>query len=236
MTTAREDARDRTLDYEAVYRGEGPFGGNPPWEIGDPQPAFVAEEAAGHIRGDVLDAGCGTGDNALYLVGRGYAVTGVDRSTTAIEIARRKTAERNLQATFAVADALVLDGYDDSFDTVVDSGLAHRFGHPELVRYAAALHRVCRPGAVVIVHAISDRVRELFDNDLAGILRDMRAQNGGNGFDWTTMPKMSAELLRGGFAAGWELEALETSTIRTAFPFTPEPFDIPAWIGRFRRA
>jgi predicted RNA methylase len=38
------------------------FAGKAPWDIGKPQPAFV--EAADKARGSVLDAGCGTGENA----------------------------------------------------------------------------------------------------------------------------------------------------------------------------
>jgi len=38
----------------------------------------------------VLDLGCGTGDHALLLAGRGYIVTGVDRSGNMLSEARRK--------------------------------------------------------------------------------------------------------------------------------------------------
>jgi len=37
----------------------------PPWDIGRPQPAFVALAEAGAIRGRVLDVGCGTGELVL---------------------------------------------------------------------------------------------------------------------------------------------------------------------------
>jgi len=38
----------------------------------------------------ILDLGCGTGGHALPLAGRGYSVTGVDRSETMLAEARRK--------------------------------------------------------------------------------------------------------------------------------------------------
>jgi methylase of polypeptide subunit release factors len=60
---------DRTT-FETAYAGQAP------WDIGRPQPAFVA--VADRITGAVLDAGCGTGDNALYFAGRGCTVTGID--------------------------------------------------------------------------------------------------------------------------------------------------------------
>jgi len=57
---------------------EKAYHGTPPWDIGRPQREFVRLEEAGKISGDVLDVGCGTGENALFLAGCGHAVWGVD--------------------------------------------------------------------------------------------------------------------------------------------------------------
>ena len=62
-------------DFEAAYQA-----GTPPWDIGRPQGALVALAEAGRFVGSVLDVGCGTGENALYLAGRGHPVWGVDAS------------------------------------------------------------------------------------------------------------------------------------------------------------
>ena len=53
-----------------------PYAGQAPWDIGRPQKAFL--DVADQITGSVLDAGCGTGDNALFFAGRGHKVTGID--------------------------------------------------------------------------------------------------------------------------------------------------------------
>src|SRR3989304_6224365 len=68
----------------------------PPWDIGRPQPAFVRLAAQGAIVGPVLDAGCGTGENALHFAGLGFEVTGLDAAPTAIAAARAKAAQRGL--------------------------------------------------------------------------------------------------------------------------------------------
>lgn len=56
--------------FESAYAGQAP------WDIGRPQMTFL--DAADRITGSLLDAGCGTGDNALYFASRGHKVTGID--------------------------------------------------------------------------------------------------------------------------------------------------------------
>lgn len=220
--------------FDAVYRGESPFGTRPPWDIGAPQPAHVAVEAAGLVSGAVLDPGCGTGEDALYLAGRGYAVTGLDLSPTAISLARQKAAERGLDASFEVANALELTGYEGRFDTVIDSGLAHTFDAAGLRAYAAALHRACRPGALVHVLAISDRGAEETQALLAAAIEGIPAHRP-EGDAGPRGSQGSADHLRDGFADGWAVESVTDSRIGGVLPTTAEPHEAHAWLGRFRR-
>src|SRR5262245_53910001 len=50
------------LPWDASYH-DGPA----PWDIGQPQPAIVRVAREGGFAGAVLDAGCGTGENALHV-------------------------------------------------------------------------------------------------------------------------------------------------------------------------
>ncbi len=100
----------------------------PPWDVGRPQPAFVELVKAGELNsGNVLDVGCGTGENALYLAEKGFAVIGVDLTNRAIAAARAKAAERKLKVDFRKGNALSLDFKEGVFDNVIDSGLFHTF-------------------------------------------------------------------------------------------------------------
>ncbi|PWI45108.1 transferase [Streptomyces sp. ICBB 8177] len=118
-----------------------------PWDIGGPQPVLVELEEGGGFEGHVLDIGCGTGDNAVFLAGRGHRVTGVDGSPHAIERARRRAAEADVDVEFLVGDAARLDDVPHRFDTVLSSALYHCLPEETRDDHVAALHRVCRPGA-----------------------------------------------------------------------------------------
>jgi cyclopropane fatty-acyl-phospholipid synthase-like methyltransferase len=118
----------------------------PPWDVGRPQPAFVRLADRGALRGHLLDAGCGTGENALLATAHSAGVVGVDVSPTAIARARAKASERGLSARFEVADALNLSQLGLTFDTVIDSGLFHVFDDENRARYVASLASVLRSG------------------------------------------------------------------------------------------
>ncbi len=138
-------------DFEDAYRA-----GTPPWDIGRPQPELLRLADEGEIVGDVLDVGCGTGENALHLAGRGLRVLGVDASPLAVERAREKAAARGLAAAFLVADALDLAKLRRRFETVLDCGLFHVFDGEDRRRYAHSLCEVLSPGGTLHVLCFSD--------------------------------------------------------------------------------
>ncbi|HWT81006.1 MAG TPA: class I SAM-dependent methyltransferase, partial [Candidatus Methylomirabilis sp.] len=138
-------------------RFESAYEGQPPWDIPGPQPAFARLEAAGMIRGSVLDAGCGTGENALYLASRGHEVWGLDFIPVAIERAKAKAGQRGLDVHFQVGNALKLDQLGRTFDTVIDCGLFHTFADEERPLYVSGLATVVGPGGSVLILCFSDQ-------------------------------------------------------------------------------
>lgn len=160
MTNPRVNVED--FDFEQAYQGTTPIGRKMPWDIGAPQPAVVALADAGEFTGDVLDIGCGLGDNAAFLASRGHHVTGLDGAQSAVEQARARAAAKGLDVEFAVADATKLEGYEGRFDTVLDSALYHCLSEDERREYLAALTRATRPGARLHLFAFSPELPKPF--------------------------------------------------------------------------
>jgi SAM-dependent methyltransferase len=172
---------DPFAGWEDAYRGSPP-----PWDIGRPQPVVVAIASAGGFRSPVLDAGCGTGENALYLAGLGLEVVGLDGARLAIDRAREKAAASSLDVEFVAGDALSLSELGRSFASVLDCGLFHTFDDPERERYVAELHDVVAPGGAVHLLCFCDRE------------------------PWGGGPRrVSQAEIRAAFADGWTVQAIE---------------------------
>jgi cyclopropane fatty-acyl-phospholipid synthase-like methyltransferase len=130
--------------------------GVPPWDVGKPQLEIVRLEESGILRGSVLDCGCGTGENALYLASQGHEVWGIDASPNAIRKAESKSRDRGIRVKFIKVDALDLGNLGRTFDTVVDCGLFHVFSDPDRERYVTSLGSVTASGTKLIVLCFSD--------------------------------------------------------------------------------
>jgi SAM-dependent methyltransferase len=205
------------IDFDALYRGESPGEGlapvaKPPWDNEAPSESVIGWQAGGWVHGDVLDIGCGLGDNAIYLAKSGHPVTGMDISPTALATAEQRASDAGVNVTFAVADSTKLDGYTDAFDTVIDSGLFHSLDDEGRQRYVAAVHRATRPGATLLLSCFSD------------------ANPAGK--DWR--PAVSEATLRDVLgAAGWDITSLEPATLRGELDGTP--VDMAFWYLRAQR-
>jgi SAM-dependent methyltransferase len=102
--------------------------GDTPWDYG--QPDFNLIEAVNREpipRCKVLDVGCGTGDNAIWLAQHGFQVTGADVSDIALDKARAKAAQAGAACDFVLADFLKGKIGGAPFGFVFDRGCFHSF-------------------------------------------------------------------------------------------------------------
>ncbi|GAB2655579.1 class I SAM-dependent methyltransferase [Prescottella soli] len=146
--------------FEEMYRDEQTAHGLPtatPWDIGGPQPVIRQLVALGAVKGEVLDPGTGPGHHAIHYASKGYSATGIDASPTAIQRARDNAEAAGVSVNFQVADATVLEGLENRFDTVVDSAFYHTFSTDTDLQksYLRALHRATKPGARLFMFEFS---------------------------------------------------------------------------------
>ncbi|MFW9856884.1 MAG: class I SAM-dependent methyltransferase [Candidatus Thorarchaeota archaeon] len=123
-------------NFDIMYQG------TPLWDIGRPQQFLVDLASKNSIKDPILDVGCGTGENTLYLATLGYNVIGIDSAPTAIEKANRKAQNRGINANFKVFDVFKLDQLGKRFNTVIDSGLFHIFSDSERILFTNQLAKV----------------------------------------------------------------------------------------------
>jgi SAM-dependent methyltransferase len=215
-----------TPSWDDAYTGRVPA----PWDIGQPQPAFVRLARQGLLTGRLLDAGCGTGEQTLLAASSGADALGVDVSPLAIEHARGKAAARGIPAAasaqmspaaaggqtgtarFEVADALSLGDLGQSFDTILDSGLFHVFDDADRARYVTSLASVLRPGGRLYLMCFSDRQPGTFGPR-----------------------RVSQDELRAAFSDGWTIVAIQAD----AFEVNRGFFDgttTQAWLATISRS
>jgi 2-polyprenyl-6-hydroxyphenyl methylase/3-demethylubiquinone-9 3-methyltransferase len=96
--------------------------------------------------GPIFELGCGNGTTASMLTKRGHTVTGVDPSTSGIEIAQRQYPECRLELGSSEEDLRARFG---TFDTVLSLEVAEHVYSP--VRYARAINELLNPGGIAIV-------------------------------------------------------------------------------------
>jgi tellurite methyltransferase len=106
-----------------------------------------------HLRGDVLDLGCGLGNLALAAAERGCRVTALDASVAAIADLTRRAGDRGLALEAHCAD---LRHYVPAgqYDCVVSIGLLMFFSCPDARGLLARLREAVGPGGLAAVNVL----------------------------------------------------------------------------------
>ncbi len=103
-----------------------------PWDTGRPDSHLIQLLSSWpKCGGKILEIGCGTGTNSVWLAEQGFQVTGMDISSSAITLARQRAEEKGVDCTFADADFLVSAMEANQFSLVFDRGCFHVMGSDE---------------------------------------------------------------------------------------------------------
>jgi 2-polyprenyl-3-methyl-5-hydroxy-6-metoxy-1,4-benzoquinol methylase len=135
---------------EKIYRSLSPD--EIPWNRNNPPDQLVNLVEQNKITPcRTVDFGCGTGNYALYFAGKGFNVTGIDISASAIEIAKETASRKGISCTFIAADVLgEMRDVQGTFDFAYDWELLHHIFPPERETYVRNVSRLLNPNGMYL--------------------------------------------------------------------------------------
>ena len=118
-----------------------------PWNMETPPQLLVELVDSGKVQPcKAIDLGCGAGNYAIYLAGRGFEVAGVDCSPTAIRIAKENAERKGAKCSFFVTDVVdELDEVNQTWDFVYDWSLLHHIFPEQRQKYVDNVSRILNP-------------------------------------------------------------------------------------------
>jgi SAM-dependent methyltransferase len=121
--------------------------------------AAVADGLLPHP-GPVLDVGCGSGVESVYLAGQGYRVVGVDASPAALAVARRRATAAAVEVDWRPGSVFDLPLADGEAAAAIDRGCFHALDPEDHPRYVAELARVLAAGAPLLLRGAAETDEE----------------------------------------------------------------------------
>jgi len=135
--------------WESIYRD----GRRAPWDIGRPSADLKQAVENGTLRRcRVVELGCGPGNDAIYLAGRGFDVTAIDIAPSALSQAEKKAKDAGVKVRWLHADVLNPPELEP-FDLIYDRGCYHGVRRQNAAGYVATLRRLSHPGTQVLILA-----------------------------------------------------------------------------------
>jgi ubiquinone/menaquinone biosynthesis C-methylase UbiE len=145
LTRSAEEARDFVLTPADCRQVERYL--NPPADA--PYSLEYAYHLLGNISGkNIIDLGCGTGENLVPLAAYKANVTGIDVSPHLVRLAQDRIDLAGSRATVRVGSAYHTELSDESVDVIFCIALIH---HLEIALVRDEMWRVLKKGGVVIL-------------------------------------------------------------------------------------
>jgi tellurite methyltransferase len=186
--------------------------------------------ALSHLRGRVLDFGCGMGNLAFEAARQGCSVLALDASPAAVAHIRQRAGAERLPVEAVRAD-LRDHPLDEDFDAVVCIGLLMFFDCPTALRVLAQLQARVRAGGIAVVNVLVEGTTYLDMFDAEGHCLFARSELEGRFDGWDIL---HAEL-RDFEAPGGRTKSFATVIARKAIRKpgiapgpTPRHDDLPA--------
>ena len=170
---------------------------------------------------NILEVGCGAGNNLWFAAREGFNVSGIDISQTAIEYAKERLSNDGLDADLQVGSFNKLPWENTSQDLGIDHCATACVGFNEKIQAIKEMHRVLRPGGLFFLNGYSDKhtscqagtkksdyiVTDIQQGSLAGI---------------DAIGFLSQDQVYKLFAQGWEIKQLEHIEYKQSLPVDKE--------------
>ena len=104
----------------------------------------------------ILEGGCGTGRESMYIASKGADLTSIDLTDKSLNIAEKQSKKYQFkhQIKFIKASVLDLPFQDSSFDIVLSSGVIHHTTKP--YKAFRELCRVLKPNGIIILYVYNN--------------------------------------------------------------------------------
>ena len=144
----------KQLEYDKDYYNRR-YMGMPPWEQEEARPLIKKLTEFG-LNGKILDVGCGTGKNSIYIADQGFEITGIDFSEMAIQKARENAKKVGSTANFFVRDFFELPKDGKKYETIIDCGLYHTLTNKLKENYTDIIEELLNHGGKFYLFCTSE--------------------------------------------------------------------------------
>lgn len=105
----------------------------------------------------ILEVGCGAGNNLWFAAREGFDVAGIDISKSAIDYAKKRFKDDNLNGNFIVCNFEILPFENEMFDIIIDRAALSCLAFNECKRAVIEINRVLKIGGKFFFNPFSDK-------------------------------------------------------------------------------
>jgi methyl halide transferase len=137
--------------WDRAYRGQQ----RPGWDTGLIADDLKRAVSEGHIKPcRIVELGCGSGTNAIFLASQGFDVTAIDVAPTALGIADAKARKAGVGVRWLLADVLNLPDLG-TFDLIFDRGCYHNVRYANAAGFVEAVRQLSHPGSRALIVSLN---------------------------------------------------------------------------------
>lgn len=146
-------------------------------EVLEPVKDFVDSLKKNKLK-NILDLGCGTGRNTIYMCNRGLQVTATDISEKGLDVTAKKAKRLGYDVKISRHDMRNMPFRDNTFDGILCSWVSGHGTHQDMFLHANEMLRVVKPGGMIFVdypskkdvlYGVGDEIeKDTFLNNMPG--------------------------------------------------------------------